>query len=128
MTSSWEGFPLSLCEAMACNIPVLSSDCFTGPREIISPGLEKEQPIEQSVVCPYGILMPLATPSHLAAWSETIQSVLGNEGLQHQLKKAGRERVLMFDKKKISLQWLSLVEQFRNATTSKSADVTSEKE
>ncbi len=127
MTSSWEGFPLSLCEAMACNIPVLSSDCFTGPREIISPGLEKEQPIEQSVVCSYGILMPLATPSHLPAWSETIQSILGNEGLQHQLKKAGRERVLTFDKKKISLQWLSLVEHFKNSTTSKSVDVTREK-
>jgi glycosyltransferase involved in cell wall biosynthesis len=127
MTSSWEGFPLSLCEAMACNLPVLSSDCFTGPREIISPALEKEQPIEQSIICPYGILMPLATPSHLSAWLETIQSVLGNEGLQHQLKQAGRERVSTFDKRKISLQWLSLVEQFKNSTTSKSVDVPSKK-
>jgi glycosyltransferase involved in cell wall biosynthesis len=119
MTSSWEGFPLSLCEAMACNIPVLSSDCFTGPREIISPGLEKAQPVEQFMVSPYGILMPLATPSHLSAWTEAIHSVLANEVLMHQLKKAGRERVLAFDKKKITLQWLTLVEQIENSSRGK---------
>lgn len=119
MSSSWEGFPLSLCEAMACNLPVLSSDCFTGPREIISPGLEKEQPIKQSMIGPYGILMPLATPSYLSAWAETIHSVLENEPLQRQLKKAGRERVLTFDKRKITAEWLRLIEQGKNSENAK---------
>ena len=48
-TSLWEGLPLSLIEALTMNIPVISADCKTGPREVLCPEFD----LDKSVNYPY---------------------------------------------------------------------------
>jgi len=62
LSSQWEGLPTVLVEAMACGCPVVSTDCPSGPREILENGK-------------WGKLVPPGDPVKLA---EAIKEVLTN--------------------------------------------------
>ena len=55
-SSLWEGLPIVLIEALSMNLPIISTDCKTGPREILCPGLDLKKEITYPNYCKYGIL------------------------------------------------------------------------
>ena len=93
LSSLLEGLPTVLVEAMACGVPVVSTDCPSGPREIITePGYN-------------GLLVQAADPKALA---KAIFRVLDNKNLAMRLSKGGMERSKYFDASKITREYEGL--------------------
>ncbi|MBW9221134.1 glycosyltransferase [Methanothermococcus sp. SCGC AD-155-M21] len=55
--SLWEGLPNTLIEALTLNLPIISTDCETGPREILTPELNIDKKIDYPYFGKYGILI-----------------------------------------------------------------------
>ncbi len=61
MSSAWEGMPVALIEALALNIPVVSTDCPSGPSEVLDRGKYGDLvPMDDSPALAAGILKVLA--------------------------------------------------------------------
>jgi glycosyltransferase involved in cell wall biosynthesis len=94
-TSMFEGFGLTILEAMSCGLPVVSFDCDYGPREIIDDGQD-------------GFLVPIGDEQMLA---EKICLLIEDNNLRYRMGVAALEKSKKYSTERIAGQWMDLFEE-----------------
>ncbi|BAL85376.1 putative glycosyltransferase [Actinoplanes missouriensis 431] len=89
VTSRVESFGLTIVEAMAAGVPVVSYDCPNGPREIIEHGRT-------------GFLVP---PADIDALAAALREVIEDEQLRHDLGETAAVEVERFSPDVVMTQW-----------------------
>ncbi|AAB99063.1 capsular polysaccharide biosynthsis protein M [Methanocaldococcus jannaschii DSM 2661] len=121
-SSLWEGLPNTVIEALSLNLPVISTDCKTGPREILCPELNISDKIDYPYYGKYGILTkpfsrefiwqdlnekPLIEEEKMLA--DLMIKMIEDEDLRKRYSN-GLERAKDFDIEKIIKEWKLLIE------------------
>ncbi|MEM3872040.1 MAG: glycosyltransferase [Nitrososphaeria archaeon] len=121
LPSLWEGFSNALVEALTCGIPIISSDCRTGSREILAPTTDFQYQTSKPEFAEYGVLMPPFEPKFKRAtdpltekekiWVKTLKKLLENDSLRKGYSEKAKERARDFSIEKIIPQWKKILEE-----------------
>lgn len=103
LSSDFEGFPNALVEAMTCGLSIISTDCRSGPREILAPGTDAEVNVKDHIeIAEYGILVPVKKIPFLA---EAMELMVKDKELCKHMKQKAKERSIDFESGKIILEF-----------------------
>lgn len=98
LTSDVEGFGNVIIEAMACGLPVISTDCVAGPAEILEGGR-------------WGVLVPPGNPEAVAG---KISQVLADADLRRELGAKSRARAKAFEGSKVFQGFTRICEEIES--------------
>ena len=95
MSSRVEGFPMALCEAMVCGLPVLSTDCLSGPCDIIEDGVN-------------GVLV---TPEDVDALAAQLAALMSDPAKRQHLAQNAPKIIDRFGVERVMELWQDAIEK-----------------
>ena len=123
LTSLHEGLGNVILEAMACGLPVISTDCSAGPREILAPGSDLSAKAADVEYQSYGVLVPeISTEQQFdtvlsekhALLSGAMNGMMTDPAMRRRYGKANAERLRAFSPKAIAENWENLLTMVGN--------------
>lgn len=118
-SSLFEGLGNVLLEALSFDMPIISTDCIAGPREILAPGTDLNKKIDSIEYGEYGILTPTFDDLHFDAdsdltkaetvFADAIIKLHFNSTLKQKYSEKAKQRIKYFDKNRITEQWCKCI-------------------
>lgn len=119
-SSLYEGLGNSLLEALTCEMPIISSDCISGPREILAPHTNYKEKVKDRIDwAEYGVLVPTCngkmmnyqeplTKQELLLSQAILELMEHREKLKH-YKNCSIKRREDFKIENIKMEWIDLL-------------------
>lgn len=118
--SLFEGLGNVLLEALAFDIPIISSDCEAGPREILAPNTDLLTKATDMELAEYGVLVPVCDDNHFNATEpltreeECLANAMiylnNNREVRNSYREKARNRMKCFDKQLVMDEWVKVIE------------------
>lgn len=105
LSSNHEGFGNVILESMCCRVPVISTDCMSGPREILAPDTPLTLLKDSIEIAKYGILTPVGSSAHL---TEAMERIIEDKDLRKTYQQLSQERLRFFDMDQILSNYFNL--------------------
>lgn len=100
LSSDYEGFPNALAEAMSCGVACISTDCPSGPSEIVRNGVD-------------GFLVPVGDAAQLAS---TMRRLMANSDERLRVGEAARELPRRLSSERVFSAWNDLTQSVTSAS------------
>lgn len=105
-SSDYEGLGNVIIEALQAELPVISTDCPSGPREILAPDSDSGALITTGIeYAPFGVLTPVGKVDELAT---AMQRMMEDEDMRNNYRNLARPRSNDFDLKKTTKKYFDL--------------------